>query len=263
MHNCLTPSARKDAMSVPVVLCCGLLSLSILVPVSAAAQAAPPPPPPKQEGTAELAYVGATGNSSTNTLSVSGEHIFRPSPWLIKNRVAYLHDESDGLLSAETFLYSFRTERQLSPRLSTFGDYTYFKDEFSGVNHRNSLLGGVNYKLIEQAAHRLAVDAGLGYLNEQRPTDDDISSGTYGFGSTYKWTISPTSTLDDEARYIGVFDSGDNWRFSHVISLTTRITSLFSLKASNTIRHQHKPPIGFLQTDTTTSIALVMKFTRQ
>jgi ubiquinone/menaquinone biosynthesis C-methylase UbiE len=43
-------------------------------------------------------------------------------------------------------------------------------------------------------------------------------------------------------------------------AITARLTQLFSLKVSNTIRYAHAPVPGFKDTDTTTSVALVAKF---
>jgi hypothetical protein len=40
----------------------------------------PAPPPPAREGSAEFAFVGTTGNSSTQTIGLGGELIYRPSP---------------------------------------------------------------------------------------------------------------------------------------------------------------------------------------
>jgi putative salt-induced outer membrane protein len=240
-----------------------LSALLFVTPAIAAAQPAPPPPPPKQEGSAELAFVGTTGNASTNSFSIGGEHIARPAPWIIKNRAAYLRNEASEVLTAESLLYLFRAERPITARISGFGEYGYFQDEFAGIDRRHSVGGGLSFKLVDRPAHRLTADAGLGYLNEKRLTGDDISSATYGLGSNYRWTLSETATLDDEARFTGTFDDADNWRFAHIISLTARLTQLLSLKLSNTIRHQNLPPPGFKNTDTTTSIALVAKFSRQ
>src|SRR5678810_206343 len=51
----------------------GLLG-GLLTPGVASAQN-PPPPPPKHEGTAELAFVGTTGNSKEQTLSAGAESV--------------------------------------------------------------------------------------------------------------------------------------------------------------------------------------------
>ena len=87
-----------------------------------------------------------------------------------------------------------------------------------------------------------------------------MSTGTYGFGGGYKWRISPTAEFSDDVRYTGTFAEADDWRLANVASLTTRITTVFSLKLSNIVRYAHLPVEGFEDTDTTTSVALVAKF---
>src|SRR5262245_52593725 len=161
-----------------------LVALSIVLAVAAPAfaQAAPPPPPPRQEGTAEFAFVGTSGNATNTTFSIGGEHIARTDPWLFKNKAAFVRNEAEDVLTAQSFLYLFRAERALNAKLSAFGEYSYFQDEFAGVDHRNGIVGGLAIKLVDRAPHKLTADVGLGYLNEKRLTGDDVSSATYGFG---------------------------------------------------------------------------------
>jgi putative salt-induced outer membrane protein len=239
--------------------------LTVCLPLSAFGQAAAPqpPPPPRQEGTAEVAFVGTTGNSRTNTFSIGGEHIYRPPQWQIRNRARMVRTEADGEIDADSMLYIFRAERSLSARTTVFGEYAYFHDRPAGVDHRNGVTGGLAYKLIDTARQMLQAEGGLGYLNEQRLTGDDISSAVYSFGSNYKLKVSATAELTDEIRFLGTFDNGDDWRFAHVIGLTVAINTTFSLKASSALRFANFPPPGFEKTDTTTAIALVASFKRQ
>jgi putative salt-induced outer membrane protein YdiY len=235
-------------------------SLFLLCPSLALAQAAPPPPPPAREGSVEFAFIGTTGNSSTETIGLGGEVILRPTLWVVKNKAAFIRNESNSELTAESFQYLFRTERVLTTRASAFGEYTYFHDEFAGIAHRNAVVGGIAYKLIDLPSQKLSVDAGLGYLNEHRLRGSDVSSGTYSFGGGYAWKISPTAELSDDVRFTGTFAASDDWRVANIVAISARITSLFSLKASNTIRFANVPVPGFKSTDTNTAIALVAKF---
>lgn len=232
----------------------------------AAAQAAPqqpPPPPPRQEGTAEVAFVGTSGNSETSTFSVGGEHIYRPPQWMIRNRARLIRTETENELAADSLLYAFRAERSINPRVTVFGDYGYFHDRPAGVDHRNGVTGGLTVKVYESPRQSLQAEGGAGYLNEQRLTGDDISSAVYTTGTTYKLKVSATSDLTDEIRFLGTFDHGDDWRLAHAIGLTVAITNVFSLKASSLLRYANFPPPGFKKTDTTTAIALVASFKRQ
>lgn len=232
----------------------------LLAPQFAAAQPAPPPPPPRHEGSVEFAFVGTTGNASTQTIGLGGESIYRPAKWVLKNKAAYVRSKAESELKAQTLLFLSRAERDIRPRLAGFGEYGFFRDRFAGISHRNSVAGGLTYKLINTAAHLLSIDGVLGYLHEDRLVGDHVSSATYGTGASYKWKLSETATVSDEARFTGVFADPDDWRVLQVAAVTARLTQLLSLKVSNTISYVNAPVVGFKSTDTNTSIALVAKF---
>jgi putative salt-induced outer membrane protein YdiY len=237
--------------------------LLALYPALVLAQAAPPapaPPPPAREGSVEFAFIGTTGNSSTQTIGVGGEAIVRPDQWVVRNRAAFIRNKSGETLMAESFQYLFRAERALSPRVAAFGEYTYFRDEFAGIEHRNAVVGGVSYKVLNQPAQVLSVDGGLGYLNEHRLIGPDVSSGTYSFGGAYNLKLSSTAELTDDFRFTGTFALADDWRVANIVAIAAHLTTLFSLKASHTVRHVNAPVPGFKSTDTNTAIALVAKF---
>jgi len=238
-----------------------LLSAFLCSPLLTFAQAPPSaPPPPKREATAEFAFVGTTGNASTQTIGLSGEFIARPDQWVITNKAALVRNEAESVLTAESFGYLFRTARTLSPRLSAFGEYAYFHDEFAGVRHRNSLVGGLSFKVVSLPAHIFVTDVGLGYMNEQRIEGDTVSSATWSLGAGYRWKISSTADFSDDVRMTGLFVDGGDWRLVQAAAITARLTKTFSLKVSNTVRYAHKPVPTFKNTDTNTAVALVAKF---
>jgi putative salt-induced outer membrane protein YdiY len=243
-----------------ILLLCGLLCLPIPAFAQAPAAPAAPPPPPRQEGTAEFAFVGTTGNASTQTIGLNGELIVRPERWVITNRANFIRNESESELTAQSFGYLFRAARTLTPRLSAFGEYAYFRDTFAGVAHRNSLVGGISYKIVDRPKHLFFTDAGVGYINEQRLTGDDVSSATWSLGAGYRWKFSETAEFSEDFRTTGVFADAADWRVLQAAAVTARLTNLFSLKVSNTIRYAHEPVPGFRNTDTQTSVALVAKF---
>jgi len=252
-------------MSIRTSLSAAFLSIcSLLAPANVLAQAAqaPPPPPPYAEGTGEAAFVGTTGNSSTSAFGLSGEVIVRPDTWVISNRATYVRNRAEGITTAERTLYAGRVEKIHTPRLSSFGEYRYYRDEFAGVSNNQVVAGGLAFKLVETAVHLLSVDGALGYLHEGRLQGEDIDSMSYGGGVLYKWTFSETANFTDDFRLTGLFDRAEDWRIGNIAALTARLTDVLSLKASYAIRYANFPVPGFEKTDTTTSIALVAKFAR-
>lgn len=235
-----------------------LLAAAVLAPESVFAQAPPTPPPPKQELSAQAAFVGTTGNSKETTLSAGADYIARLDVWTLKDRFAVIRGETDSILTSESWLFGMRVERPLNARVAVFGEYAYFRDTFAGIDNRNGVTGGLMFTLVKDARHTLTADAGIGYLNEQRLAGADVSSGTYSGGAAYALKLSDNAEITDEFRFLGVFDNSDDWRVSNTVAVTAKLTSVFSLKFSNTVRHLNFPPTGFISTDTVTSVALVM-----
>lgn len=237
------------------------LCLAALGPTLAGAQPPPPPQPlPSREINVEFAFVSTSGNASTQTVGLAGEVVLRPDAWVFRTRAAFLRNEVDDAVIAESLQYLFRVEHQASRRASTFAEYTFFRDRFAGVDSRQTLVAGLLARLVQGPAHEFSVDAGAGYVDERRRNNPRVSSVTYVLSSRYRWRVSPTAELTDEGRFSGRFERSEDWRVDHTVAVSARITTLLSLKLSNSLRYAHDPVPGFRHTDTTTSVALVAKF---
>jgi putative salt-induced outer membrane protein len=228
----------------------------------ASAQGAPAPEEkPAREGTAEFAFVGTSGNSETMSIGIGGTLVLRPDPvWEVDFRTSYIRNESEDLKTAESFLFGARASRRINERLMLFGQYGYLRDRFAGIEHRNSIDGGVAYLLLEDARHKLVVDGSLGYANEQRLLDDDISTATAGAGGVYILKLSENAQVTEDAHFNFSLSDGADWRFTNIAGVTAKLTTLFSLKVTNTIRYVNEPALGFDSTDMITAVALVAKF---
>ena len=65
-------SGRSRSATLLAFLCLNVLAGAARGQTPAPPQQ-PPPPPPKTEGSAEFAFVGTSGNASTQTIGVGGE----------------------------------------------------------------------------------------------------------------------------------------------------------------------------------------------
>jgi putative salt-induced outer membrane protein len=231
-----------------------------VAPMAARAQAPPPPPPPVREGTAEFAYVGTSGNSSTESIGLSGEYIYRPDQWTVTTKAGYVRNKSEEELKAESFDLVFKAARSLTPRLSAFGRYGFLHDRFAGIEARNVIEAGLSYALVNTAPHSLVVDGSFGYAHESRVVPPDLSDPTMAAGALYRLKLSEAVDFSEDARFGVALSNGDDWRFSNVAAVTSKLSKILSLKVSNTVRYVHAPAATFQTTDTITAVALVAKF---
>jgi putative salt-induced outer membrane protein YdiY len=220
----------------------------------------PPPPPKPREAKAEFALVSTSGNASTQSIGAAGQVIVRPPQWELDGQTAFVRNEADGMVSAKSFTARGRAGRVITPRVQVFGQHSYLRDLFSGVVHRNVTEGGLSYLLIQTGRNTLSADASLGYLKERRSVGSSLSTPTAGTGAHYKLRLSETSDITDDL--LMSFDLSDEgtWRLQHAIALTAKVADPLSLKISNQLRYVDEPVVGFEQTDTITSAALVLSF---
>jgi putative salt-induced outer membrane protein YdiY len=236
------------------------LTASFLLSLTAQAMAQTPAPPPAREGKAEFALVTTNGNADSQTIGTTGEITFRPPRWVVTGKVGFVRQEAHGIVSAKSLASLERASRVLRPRLQAYGQHGYLRDLFAGVKNRNSVEGGLSYLLVQAGAHTLFVDGGLGYLHEDRTIVPALSTPMATAGTRYKFKLSQTSDLTDDLATSFDFNKDGTWRLNHLIALTVRIASVFSLKVSNQLRFVDEPVPGFERTDTITSAALVVGF---
>jgi putative salt-induced outer membrane protein len=150
----------------------------------------------------------------------------------------------------------------VTTRTSFYTQYDFLRDLFAGVEQRHSIAGGLAYRLIDHAPHRLTVDGGLGFEHEVQLADESESLPIFTAGIAYRWEISKTSEINEELRYVQALNDGEDWKLDQSLAITAAISSAFSLKLSNIVRYVNEPPLGFETTDTITSVALVWSVKR-
>ena len=243
-------------MRVIVFVLAGLLAAS-----SAMAQAPPPEPPPRVEASAQFTFLNTDGNAETQSLGTGAEVVWRPGVWTYASKFAFAQNETDGLLSARSLTGLFRASRQLRERLSAYGQYDYLRDVFAGIEQRHVVEGGLAFRAVDTARHKLRLDGGIGYLHEEGPVDT-LDSATLSAAAQYRLAISATSEFLYEPRYLLTLSDTGAWKFSQEAALTAAINSVLAFKASHIIRYSATPPIGFETTDTIMAVSLVAKVKR-
>jgi putative salt-induced outer membrane protein YdiY len=238
-----------------------VLVLVIAQAAPAQAPATPKEPPPRLEASAQFTFLDTRGNAPAQSLGAGGDFTSRPDPWTYSAKATFAQSESDDELTARSFAGLFRASRKIDERLSAYGQYDFLRDVFAGVEQRHIVEGGLSYIAVNAAPHRLRLDAGLGYLHEERP-DEDIDSATVSLGAAYRLQISPTSEFTYEPRYLLPLADTGAWKFDQDVALKVALNTILSLKVAHTLRYSARPAAGFKTTDTIMAVSLVAKVRR-
>lgn len=238
--------------------------LVCLGPGVAAAQApdaaAPPPPPPLWSGKAELAYAATSGNTSTSSLGMGLDVVYRPAPWTVEAKFNYLRAAAEHIVTAESVAGSVKGSRDLTPALDAFLQGGYQRNTFSGIDRRMGGDAGAGYKVIQRPDLLFRTEAAVGYLNESRVNGTTLNYATARAGLKLVWKFGKSADFTDEASWTEDLSDTANWILRNTASVSASMTSVLSLKLSYAIVSANEPVPGFKKTDTVTSAAVVAKF---
>ncbi len=185
---------------------------------------------------------------------------YKPAPWALVFKAAYLHASTDSVTTAEQFNASLKGIRDLTPRLDVFTAGGYARNRFAGFDSLISGEAGVGYKLLLGAVHALRGELGFGYTHEDQRVGDNRGYASARAGLGYKWQFSKTAAFTNDLAYSYDLSDSANWILSDKAAVTAALTTIFSLKASYTLLYNHEPVPTFRRTDTATAVALVAKF---
>ncbi|HEY0875117.1 MAG TPA: DUF481 domain-containing protein [Vicinamibacterales bacterium] len=218
------------------------------------------PPPPRWERSAELSMVATGGNSDTQTVGAGMAIIWRPGVWTTRSRAAFVRSVTGDRVTAESLVAEIRQSRALTRRADIFGRAEYRVDRFAGISDRITAEGGFGWLLIQRPAHSVKVDGGGGLTHESRLAGDSLTFASATITSLYKWQISSTTTLNEEATISTDVTRFQGWRLQNGLNLAHNLTRILAIRISHELKHVNRPVPGFRKTDTVVSAALVTKF---
>jgi putative salt-induced outer membrane protein YdiY len=252
---------RDRSIRAPVATALTLAALAASPASRAAAQGTTPPAPPLWSAKAEVSFVAATGNSSTETLGIGGEFEHQPDGRSQLIRVDFVRSADGGALRAQSLSGLGRTSQRLTPRSEVFGEFSYLRNRFAGIVDRYGIDTGLSYRLLASPRSQLLrVFAGLGYLRESHAVTATRSAAAIHGGVRYRWGLGEHGELVDELQLTDTLAQGHDWRAAQKLNVTAGLTAFVALKVSQRVEYLHRPVPGFRSTDTLTSAALVVKF---
>lgn len=215
----------------------------------------------KWSDTAEFSYVDTGGNTDVQTALLNNMLKYAPDEFFtVAWTINMLSGETDGEKTAERYATALRTDYTLSPAYYVFGELSWMKDRFAGIEDRYRANVGVGYKILKGSTHKLDVEAGLNYNVEDYTDETDADYPGGRLFSKYEYHFTRKNYFAQWVEYLHDFDDPDNYRTNAETSLISSLNGFLSLKASYLIERDNVPVAGTKKTDTKLAMTLVANF---
>lgn len=234
---------------------------SVLVAAIAAAAtsgAALAEEPKEWSGEASLTYIVHNGNTNGETFGGKAKTVGDWEEWRVTGKLEGLNQSDESGRTGEKYFASGKLDRKLDKVSYIFALLEHEDDRFSGYHYQTSATVGYGRTVLNNDAHKLAIEAGPGYRRSEVELGDKLEEEAFArFALDYKWTISPSSVFTEELSV----DYGEESVISKSSTkLKTKINSQFSLTLGYDIKHNSDAPEGTKNSDSTTYVTLDYSF---
>ena len=209
----------------------------------------------KGEGQAG-AYL-STGNSKTSGVTVGLGLTKEGVRWRYNFRALADYQRNNGVTSRNQMLIALEPNYKFNDRLFAFGLAQYEKDRFQGYTSRETLGGGLGYRVIADENMTLDLKAGPTWRHTNFIIGPKNSKLDALAAANFAWQITPALKLTENASaYIG---SGNKSLMS-LTALDAKLGGAFSARVSYQVNYESNPPLGLEKTDTLSRLTLVYGF---
>lgn len=208
-------------------------------------------------GTGEVGAFMTSGNTKSTGLTAGIGLNKEGIDWRHKLRAAADYQRNNGTTVRKQWMVSYEPNYNITSRLYAYGLAMHEVDKFQGFSARETLSGGLGYRVIQNDAMTLDVKGGPAW----RKTNWIVGPSTSkinGLGAAnFVWHVTPTIDFTDDA---AVFIGSGNKTYSNVAALTAKFSGSLSGRLSYGWRHETNPPVGVKKTDTITRASIVYGF---
>lgn len=205
----------------------------------------------------ELGAITTTGNTEDESLKVKGRVELVKDDWDYVWSVDAFRSSRQDQLTAQRFYTVGSADYQLSEVSFVEGRLAYEDDRFSGYDSQTDL--SVNYgrtTLTNIDNMNLTYTAGLGVRRSESEAED-FDEVIFRLAGDYKWDISENALFN---QVLSAEAGNETSIYRWESSIETNILENLSLKFTFNVKHQTDVPVGRENTDTATSVTLVMNF---
>ncbi len=209
------------------------------------------------QGSVNLGYLATTGNSVSKSLNAKILMGYRVGRWRTDLNLNWIQASAAGILSDQSREASSQTDYDFNSHNYTFLYLDYLNAPFIGYLRRYTEVVGYGRRLIAIPGQSLDAEVGVGARQTLPTIGPSRSSAIERVALNYRWRISRTSSLVEGLSLA----RGTTSTYSESnTSLILHVEGNLALSVSYDISHDSTVPVGFVKTNTETSVSLIYSF---
>ena len=239
------------------------LLLFLITPRLAAAQppaAAPKEPPPLWDAQLGASFVGTSGNTDTSSIGADFAAHRRGLVWQLESTATAVRVSTNDVKTAERYLGQLQGKRKLTPIIGLVAGEKLERDQFSGIDFRSILIGGLSWALVRSPDWTLDGLTGIGWNHESRTSGTTLN---HAVGVLQLLSRIPFGTAGDTTQrftFYPDFSQSSAYRYEAEIAAQAAMNARLALKLGYLLRYSNDPVPTFKKTDNTTTASVVLRW---
>ena len=208
-------------------------------------------------GKASLGYLATSGNTENSTLNSGFAVGYETGKWAHLFEAAAISASENEKSTAEAYDVGWKSERKITDHDFLYGRLSWRKDKFGAYDTQFSQTVGYGRRLIDNDAHKLNVELGLGARQSTLQIGIDDNETIYTAGGYYRWQFSETAHFRQDLKV----EAGESNTFAEsVTAISAKLLGDLALVASYTVKNNSDVPPLTEKTDTYTALSLEYSF---
>ncbi|MFK5894512.1 MAG: DUF481 domain-containing protein [Pseudomonadota bacterium] len=208
-------------------------------------------------GEGEFGFTSTSGNTDSQTLNAKLGIGKKSGKWNHNAKVEVLKSTNSGVNSADSFVFTEKSEYRFAEKTFAYGKLRHEKDKFSGFDHQSVISFGAGHVFLNGGKHNIEASAGVGYRDSETDVGIDQQEAVFDGELKYAYKISETSEFNQNI----LVESGDSNTYTKSETfLKLVIVGNLGAKFSYEVKNNSDVPVGTDKTDTITSVTLVYNF---
>ncbi|MBE7414438.1 MAG: DUF481 domain-containing protein [Deltaproteobacteria bacterium] len=163
--------------------------------------------------------------------------------------IRFNYAEENGRTTARNSYAALKYDYFLTSPYYGYLSAELLNDRFRDIDLRAVAGPGAGYQVWDGASKSLLIELGLSLVREELRSGRDESWVTARVGSNLRLGLTKDTSFNDGLKAYSRVDEPENFQVRNEASLNSRLNSYWSLKLTNIIEYDSKPPVNIKKTD--------------